>query len=104
MVRSAGVYTSAPPSPTMTVCVWVPGVVVVLAPGVVVVVVAPAAAWMLPERRCDPTSGAAVTYSRLVGPAGPPLPNDRPHSAPALCHYAVKPFSQPPNILHTLDS
>ena len=60
MVRSAGVYTSAPPSPTMTVCVWVPGVVVVLAPGVVVVVVAPAAGWMLPKSPCDSWAGPAV--------------------------------------------
>ena len=65
MVRSAGVNTSDPPSPTMTVCVWVPDVIVVdvVVPpaGVVVVVVAPAAAdWMLPKRPCDPFLGPAV--------------------------------------------
>src|SRR5262249_62135409 len=42
MVRLAGANASAPPWPTMTVCVRVRSVVVVVAPGGVVVVVAPA--------------------------------------------------------------
>src|SRR5262245_17559829 len=42
MVRLAGANASAPPWPTMTVCVRLPSVVVVVAPGGLVVVVAPA--------------------------------------------------------------
>src|SRR4029077_7113128 len=101
MVRLAGVYTSAPPSPTMTVCVrvLVPRmvVVVVLAPGVVVVVVAPAGGWMLPKSPCDPPPGPAVKYSVFVGPAARLFPNHRPHSPSLLRALPCEPLSEPRN-------
>src|SRR5689334_20870724 len=99
MVRSAGVNVSAPPLPTMTVrMVVVPGVVVVVvppAPGVVVVVVATAAGWMLPKSPCDPPLEPAVKYSVFIGPAGPPLPNDRAHSPSLLIGLPFAPFIAP---------
>jgi hypothetical protein len=65
MVRLAGVNASAPPAPTMTVCVrGVPSVVVVVAPGVVVVVVSPA---QPPALQLSQQLGTAPTH------AEPPL-------------------------------
>jgi hypothetical protein len=60
MVRLAGVNTSAPPSPTLTVCVRVPSVVVVAAPGVVVVVVAPE---QLPALQLSQQLGTVPTHA-----------------------------------------
>jgi hypothetical protein len=85
----------------MTVCVPVPVprvvVVVVMAVGVVVVVVAPPAGSMLPKSPCDPTLGPAVKYSVFVGPAAPPLPNDRPQSPSILSALLREILSGPRN-------
>src|SRR5262249_6842467 len=76
MVRLAGANASAPPWPTMTVCVRVRSVVVVVAPGGVVVVVAPA----------QPT---ALQLSQQLGV----VPT---HAEPPLgaAHFAVLDFTE----------